>query len=180
MGCCESVMRLVLGGGSGGDGSAEVEMGGASKMSPTLSDTLRGKDIIVLQTTGRPATLSGSGLALGCAPVEQVRGVGHASDAGGCGESVLWWLGAVVSRWVVACRVRPGLPEVVENAMLSRSRDEMFLFPPLTPRTFVVNHPTYGAANERAVLGRNESCACLGSCVQGLSASAAAASLAQP
>lgn len=81
-------MRLVLGGGSGRDGGAEVEMGAASKMSPTLSDTLRGKDIIVLQTTGRPATLSGSGLALGCAPVEQVRAAGqHDSSEEGQGES---------------------------------------------------------------------------------------------
>lgn len=71
-------MRAVLGGGSGGGGGgggneAEVELGGASKTAPTLSETLRGKDIIVLQTSGRPATLSGSGLVLGCAPVEQVR-----------------------------------------------------------------------------------------------------------
>lgn len=68
-------MRVVLGGASaagGGGNEAEVELGGASKTAPTLSDTLRGKDIIVLQTSGRPATLSGSGLVLGCAPVEQV------------------------------------------------------------------------------------------------------------
>lgn len=63
-------MRVVLGGGSDG-GKQEVEM--QSKTAPTLSTTLRGKDIVVLQSQGRPATLSGSGLVLGCAPVEQAR-----------------------------------------------------------------------------------------------------------
>ncbi len=70
MGCCESIMRAVLGGGSGG-GNQEVEM--QSKTAPTLSATLRGKDIIVLQSEGRPATISGDGLVLSGAPVEQVR-----------------------------------------------------------------------------------------------------------
>lgn len=71
-------MRVVFGGGSGGGGGgneAEVELGGESKTSPTLSDTLRGKDVTVLQTSGRSPTLSGSGIVLGCAPVEQVRRV---------------------------------------------------------------------------------------------------------
>lgn len=70
MGCCESIMRAVLGGGSSG-GNQEVEM--PSKTAPTLSTTLRGKDIIVLQSEGRPSTISGDGLVLSCAPVEQVR-----------------------------------------------------------------------------------------------------------
>lgn len=70
MGCCESIMRIVLGGGPSG-GQQEVEM--QSKMPYALSTTLRGKEIVVLQSQGRPATLSGDGLVLGCAPVEQAR-----------------------------------------------------------------------------------------------------------
>lgn len=70
MGCCESIMRVVLGGGSD-SGKQEVEM--QSKTAPTLSTTLKSKDVVVLQSQGRPATLSGSGLVLGCAPVEQAR-----------------------------------------------------------------------------------------------------------
>lgn len=70
MGCCESIMRVVLGGGSDG-GKQEVEM--QSKTPYMLSTTLRGKEIVVLQSQGRPATLSGGGLVLGCAPVEQAR-----------------------------------------------------------------------------------------------------------
>lgn len=70
MGCCESIMRVVLGGGSDG-AKQELEM--QSKTPYTLSTALRGKEIVVLQSQGRPATLSGSGLVLGCAPVEQAR-----------------------------------------------------------------------------------------------------------
>lgn len=70
MGCCESIMRAALGAGGGvGRGSkSEVEMGESTSSKPfTMHPSLRGPDVLV---EGR--RVSGTGLALGCAPVEQV------------------------------------------------------------------------------------------------------------
>lgn len=68
MGCCESIMRVILGAGSGNGGKSEFELRESTGPPFTMHGTLKGKDVIV---EGR--RVSGNGLALGCAPVEQVR-----------------------------------------------------------------------------------------------------------
>lgn len=73
-------MRFALGsgsgggGGGGGNGRGEVALGHASSKSFTMHASLRGPDV-TLDGTG---AVSGTGLALGCAPVEQVESV-HAA-----------------------------------------------------------------------------------------------------
>lgn len=68
MGCCESIMRVVLGSGVGSGGNSEVELGGASRTPFTMDGNMKGRDVVV-----EGGKVSGTGLALGCAPVEQVR-----------------------------------------------------------------------------------------------------------
>lgn len=68
-------MRIALGSGgvSKGDSRDGVEMGESVSSEPfTMHRSLRGKDILV--EGGR---VSGNGLALGCAPVEQVSVTGQ-------------------------------------------------------------------------------------------------------
>lgn len=61
-------MRLVLGVGSGNERKLEFELPESAGPPFTMHATLKGKDVVV---EGR--RVSGNGLALGCAPVEQVR-----------------------------------------------------------------------------------------------------------
>lgn len=68
MGCCESIMRAVLGSGEGSGGNSGVELGGASRTPFTMDGKMKGRDVVV-----DGGKVSGTGLALGCAPVEQVR-----------------------------------------------------------------------------------------------------------
>lgn len=68
-------MRVILGSGSmgssGDSGSGSVEFGGAASSSKpfTIHDNFRGSHVSVNASNGK---VSGTGLALGCAPVEQV------------------------------------------------------------------------------------------------------------
>lgn len=68
MGCCESIIRVVLGSKLSSDGKGDVELGGASSKPFTMHSTLKGKDVVL-----QGGSVSGTGLALGCAPVEQVK-----------------------------------------------------------------------------------------------------------
>lgn len=68
MGCCESIMRVFLGSGVGSGGNSGVELGGASRTPFTMDGKMKGRDVVV-----EGGKVSGTGLALGCAPVEQVR-----------------------------------------------------------------------------------------------------------
>lgn len=68
-------MRIALGSGGGSkvDSRDGVEMGESVSSAPfTMHPFLRGKDILV-----EGGKVSGSGLALGCAPVEQVSVTGQ-------------------------------------------------------------------------------------------------------
>eukprot|EP00904_Undaria_pinnatifida_P000469 jgi/Undpi1/10422/HiC_scaffold_29.g12872.m1 len=65
-------MRAVLGSGSGSGGSSEVEFGGASRTPFTMDGKMKGKDVVV-----EGGKISGTGIALGCAPVEQVEQAGR-------------------------------------------------------------------------------------------------------
>lgn len=71
MGCCESIMRAMMGssGGSGRHGKSELELGDSACSSKpfTMHATMRARDVNV-----QGDKVSGNGLALGCAPVEQV------------------------------------------------------------------------------------------------------------
>lgn len=81
MGCCESIMRVVLGRGVGSGDKSGVELGGASRTPFTMDDKMKGRDVVV-----EGGKVSGTGLALGCAPVEQVR-----EESGDWRPCLIWW-----------------------------------------------------------------------------------------